>query len=140
MIYIRYSFYRFTYVLLEKQKLKTKTFIKKSSIRKNKIFESQKQEIGSQIANCDLLIRTLDGPTRVLKKIIDTSKKYRLMKMIPKRLIRRKYYKSSSFSMVVNGPQAGSEFVVMLVTITDCIYIRARNNVPNVPDHGDRQS
>jgi hypothetical protein len=44
---------------LEKQKLETKTFIKKISIRKNKIFESQKQEIGSQIANCDLLIRTL---------------------------------------------------------------------------------
>jgi hypothetical protein len=40
-----------------------------------------------------------------------------IMKMIPKSLNRRKYYQSSSFSMVLNGPQTGSEFVVMLVTI-----------------------
>ena len=39
------------------------------------------------------------------------------MEMIPKSLNRRKYDKSSSFSMVLNGPRAGSEFVVMLVTI-----------------------
>jgi hypothetical protein len=29
-----------------------------------------------------------------------------LMKMIPKTLNRRKYYQSSSFSMVLNGPRA----------------------------------
>jgi hypothetical protein len=40
-----------------------------------------------------------------------------IMKMIPKSLNRRKYYQSSSFSIVLNGPRAGSEFVVMLVTI-----------------------
>jgi hypothetical protein len=39
------------------------------------------------------------------------------MKMIPKSVNRRKYYKSSSYSLVLNGPRAGSEFVVMLVTI-----------------------
>ena len=39
------------------------------------------------------------------------------MKMIPKSLNRRKYYTSSSFSILLNGPRAGSEFVVMLVTI-----------------------
>jgi hypothetical protein len=78
------------------------------------------------------ILDTIDS--RVLKKSIDTGKKYRLshisepaiffilvsgliMKMMPKSLNRRKYYQSSSFSMVLNGPQAGSEFVVMLVTI-----------------------
>jgi hypothetical protein len=36
-----------------------------------------------------------------------------------KSLKRRKYYKSSSFSMVLNGSRAGWEFLVMLVAITD---------------------
>jgi hypothetical protein len=40
-----------------------------------------------------------------------------IMKMMPKSLNRPKYYQSSSFSMVLKGPRAGSEFVVMLVTI-----------------------
>jgi hypothetical protein len=72
--------------------------------------------------------------TRVLKKSIDTGKKYRLLRYFwacdifsfwsadhhendTKSLNRRKYYQSSSFSVVLNGPWAGSEFVVMLVTI-----------------------
>ena len=57
LIFIENDIYQVLFLLfhicfLEKQKLKTKTFIKKISIRKNKIFESQKQEIGSQFATC----------------------------------------------------------------------------------------
>jgi hypothetical protein len=70
-------------------------------------------------------------------KSIDTGKKYRCFDIsapaiffhfgqrhrhdnrIPKSLKRRKYYKSSSFSMVLNGSRAGWEFLVMLVAITD---------------------
>ena len=44
------------------------------------------------------------------------------MKMIPKSLNRRKYYKSRSFQWCYNGPRARSEFLVMLVAITDIYY------------------
>ena len=84
------------------------------------------------------ILDTID--IRVLKKSIDTGKKYRCFDIsapaiffhfgqrhrhenrIPKSLSRRKYYKSSSFSMVLNGPREGWEFLVMLVAITDIYF------------------
>ena len=50
-----------------------------------------------------------------------------IMKMIPKSLNRRKYYQSSSFSMVLNGPRAGSEFACGYVS-----YNHENKRVENV--------
>jgi hypothetical protein len=53
------------------------------------------------------------------------------MKMIQQQFIgkslnRRKYYQSSSFSMVLNNPRSGSEFVAMLVTIMKINVLKHR--------------